>query len=76
MQGSPDAISRDSGNDYLLEDSEDTLRRCKDLLKRFPEILETILEDSEDILRRCKNLLKRFPEILRTMIYWKIPRIP
>ena len=43
MQGSPDAISRDSENYYILEDSGDILRRCKDLLKRFPEILKTII---------------------------------
>ena len=42
MQGPPDAISKDSENYYILEDSEDILR-CKDLLKRFPEILKTII---------------------------------
>ena len=41
MQRSPKAISRNSENDYILEDSEDILRRCKDLLKRFPEVLRT-----------------------------------
>ena len=39
MQRSAKAISRDLENDYILEDSEDILRRCKELLKRFPEVL-------------------------------------
>ena len=43
MPGSPEAISRDSENYYILEDSEDILRRCKDLLKRFTEIMKTII---------------------------------
>ena len=44
MQGSPKAVSRDSENDYILEDSTDTLRRCKNLLERFPEILRTTIK--------------------------------
>ena len=44
MQGSPEAVSTDSENGDILEDSTDTLRRCKDLLKRFPEILQTTIK--------------------------------
>jgi hypothetical protein len=44
VQGSPKAVSRDSENDDILEDSTDTLRRCKDLLERFPEILRTTIK--------------------------------
>ena len=43
MQRSPEAISKDFENDYILEDSTDTQRRCKDLLKRFPKISRTII---------------------------------
>ena len=44
MQGSPEAISRDSANDDILEDSTDTLGRCKDLLKRFQKVLRTTIK--------------------------------
>ena len=51
MQRSPEAISKGSENDYILEDSEDILRRCKYLLKRYTEIL-----------RKTRKWLRGYPE--------------